>query len=47
MKLGTIVYENEIYNLDYMSDEELKDVINKIENNKKKNIYEMKNVKHD
>lgn len=38
MKLGTIVYENEIYNLDYMTSEEIKEIINVAEKNKHKNI---------
>ncbi len=31
MKLGTVVYENKIYNLDYMSIEEMKELLQKIE----------------
>lgn len=35
MKLGTVVYENKIYNLDYMSIEEMKILLEKIENAQK------------
>lgn len=45
MKLGTIVYDNQIYNLDYMTSDELKEIINKIELNKLKNIDEAKSIK--
>ena len=44
MKLGTIVYDNEIYNLDYMTSEEVKKVLNTVEENKSKNIINAKNV---
>lgn len=44
MKLGTIVYDNEIYNLDYMTSEEVKKVLNSVEENKSKNIINAKNV---
>lgn len=47
MKLGTIVYDNEIYNLDYMTDEEIKEVIDIIEEKKRKNIQEIKNIRHN
>ena len=30
MKLGTVVYANKIYNLDYMSIEEMKELLQKI-----------------
>ncbi len=39
MKLGTIVYNNEIYNLDYMTSEEIKEIVSKIETNKQKNLF--------
>ena len=35
MKLGTVVYENKIYNLDYMSIEEMKTLLEKIESEQK------------
>lgn len=47
MKLGTIVYNNEIFNLDYMTEEEIQEVIVKIEEKKKKNFYEIKNRKYN
>ena len=36
MELGTIVFENKIYNLDYMKTEELKQLLEKIEEEKNK-----------
>lgn len=44
MKLGTIVYDNEIYNLDYMTAEEVKKVFDTVENDKLKNIVEGKKL---
>lgn len=44
MKLGTIVYENEIYNLDYMTSSEIKQIIQTAEMNKLKNINEGKQI---
>lgn len=44
MKLGTIVYDNEIYNLDYMTAEEAKKVLDTIEEDKIKNIAEGKKL---
>ena len=44
MKLGTIVYDNEIYNLDYMTSDEIKEILNIVESNKRKNIAEIKNI---
>ena len=44
MKLGTVVYENKIYNLDYMSIEEMKELLEKIENTQKAAFKEAKNV---
>lgn len=38
MKLGTIVYDNEIYNLDYTTSEEIKQIINAVESSKQKNM---------
>ena len=31
MKLGTVVYDSKIYNLDYMTTEEMKQLLQKIE----------------
>ena len=44
MKLGTVVYQSKIYNLDYMSLEELKELLNMIENDKNSNIQEAKKI---
>lgn len=44
MKLGTVAYNNEIYNLDYMTAEEVKEILDKIEFDKKKTIVELKNM---
>ena len=38
MKLGTIVYDNKIYNLDYMSSEDMQGLLQKIENSKDKSL---------
>lgn len=42
MNLGTVAYENEIYNLDYMTSDEIKNLINTVENVKEKSIKELK-----
>lgn len=47
MKLGTIAYDNQIYNLDYMTAEEVGNVLCVIEKKKKKMIEEMKNARID
>lgn len=44
MKLGTVVYDNKIYNLDYMTTEEMKMLLQKIETEKKSNILEAKEI---
>lgn len=44
MKLGTVVYDNKIYNLDYMTTEEMKGLLQKIDADKKANIVEAKNI---
>ena len=44
MKLGTVVYENKIYNLDYMSIEEMKTLLEKIEVTQKTAFKEAKNI---
>ncbi len=44
MKLGTIVYNNQIYNLDYMTLDELKELLTKIEMNKNETLKEAKRV---
>lgn len=43
MKFGTIVYDGEIYNLDYMSSEEVKNLLDKVEAEKNKDFCEQKN----
>ncbi len=44
MKLGTVVYEGKIYNLDYMSSEEIQVLLKKIEDEKKKNFEQGKKI---
>lgn len=44
MKLGTVVYNNKIYNLDYMTSEELKELLKLIEENKKLGLNEAKSI---
>lgn len=44
MKLGTVVYENKIYNLDYMSIEEMKELLEKIENAQNTACKNAKNI---
>lgn len=44
MKLGTVVYDSKIYNLDYMTTEEMKQLLSKIESDKKATIAETKEV---
>ena len=44
MKLGTVVYKNKIYNLDYMSSEELKNLLKEIENESKESFNEAKRI---
>ncbi len=44
MKLGTVAYEDKIYNLDYMSSEEIKNLLQKIENSKDRNFEQGKRI---
>jgi hypothetical protein len=44
MKLGTVVYDNKIYNLDYMTVEEMKNLLKKIEEDKSNNFTQGENV---
>lgn len=44
MKLGTVVYDNKIYNLDYMTSEETKDLLKKVEEDKAKNLIAGKKI---
>ena len=44
MKFGTVVYQNKIYNLDYMSIDEMKKLLEMIENEKKENFENGKKI---
>lgn len=44
MKLGTVVYDNKIYNLDYMTIDEMKNLLQEIENAKNSNFNQGKNI---
>lgn len=44
MKLGTIVYDGEIYNLDYMNISEINELLNKIEIQKEKGFLQVKKI---
>lgn len=44
MKLGTVVYDNKIYNLDYMTTEEMKQLLKKIEDDKRASFTEAKRI---
>lgn len=44
MKLGTIAYKNKIYNLDYMKADELKNLLEQIEQEKKDDFNYVKNM---
>ena len=44
MKLGTVVYEGKIYNLDYMNTNEVKELLNKIEQEKANEISQGKKI---
>ena len=47
MKLGTVVYANKIYNLDYMSIEEMKELLQKIETEQVSSFKETKKMLKD
>lgn len=47
MKLGTIVYEEKIYNLDYMSSEEIEGLLKKVVNKRKEYIMQGKKLLND
>ena len=47
MKLGTVVYANKIYNLDYMSIEEMKELLQKIETEQDSSFKETKKILKD
>ena len=44
MKLGTLAYEEKIYNLDYMNSKEIEELLKKIVNDKKNTIEEGKKI---
>lgn len=44
MNLGTVVYKNKIYNLDYMKTEELKELLAQIEEEKKQSFNDVKKM---
>lgn len=44
MKLGTVVYDNKIYNLDYMASTEIEELLKKIEEEKAKNLAQGKKM---
>jgi len=44
MKLGTVVYENKIYNLDYMTIEEVEKLLKEIERKKKMAFKEVRKM---
>ena len=44
MKLGTVVYDGKIYNLDYMTSEEVEVLLKKVEEEKRKNFAQGKKI---
>ncbi|MBO5397353.1 MAG: hypothetical protein J6A36_00235 [Clostridia bacterium] len=44
MKLGTVVYDGKIYNLDYMTSEEVENLLKKVEAEKDKNFAQGKKI---
>ena len=44
MKLGTVVYDSKIYNLDFMTADEMMQLLKKIEDDKRENITEAKKI---
>lgn len=44
MKLGTVVYEGKIYNLDYMTSEEVEVLLKKVELEKSKDFAQGKKI---
>jgi len=44
MKLGTVVYEGKIYNLDYMNTVEVQELLKKVEEQKETEISEGKKI---
>ncbi len=44
MKLGTVVYDGKIYNLDYMTSEEVENLLKKVEEDKSKDFTQGKKM---
>ena len=44
MKLGTVVYEGKIYNLDYMKTPEVEELLNKINSQKENDFSQGKKI---
>ena len=44
MKLGTITYEEKIYNLDYMSSKEIEELLKKVVESRKQNFLQGKKI---
>lgn len=44
MNLGTVVYKNKIYNLDYMKTDELRKLLMEIEEEKKQSFSDVKKI---
>ena len=44
MKLGTVLYEGKIYNLDYMDTNEVKELLKKVEQKKEAEISQGKSI---
>ena len=44
MKLGTVVYNNKIYNLDYMTTDEMMELLKRISEEKKQSFDEAKKI---
>lgn len=44
MKLGTVVYKNKIYNLDYMTTDDMEKLLSTIEQDKTKEVKEAKEM---
>ena len=47
MKLGTVVYDGKIYNLDYMTSEEVETLLKKVEAEKAKDFAQGKKLQNN
>lgn len=47
MKLGTIAFEEKIYNLDYMTSEEIESLLKQVANKRKEYMQEGKKLLND